>query len=128
LRFSGDREETEMTDYDWHALARSPEFRELVRRKRRFVVPATITFLTWYTLFVLLSGYAKDFMGSELLVDGLTVGYGLALTQFVMVWGLTWWYLRKADREFDPLEQKLRDLAAQGRLTAEPRVPTGPEA
>ncbi len=42
-------------------------------------------------------------MGREFLTDGLTVGYVLALTQFVMTWVLGGLYLRKADREFDPL-------------------------
>jgi uncharacterized membrane protein (DUF485 family) len=113
-----------MAEYDYQALERSPEFHELIRRKRRFVLPATIGFLAWYTTFILLSGYAEDFMGSELLVDGITVGYGLALSQFVMVWVLAWLYLRKADREFDPLEEQVRRLAEGGPgVTTEPEPP-----
>ena len=110
-------------DIDWIAAERSPEFRELVKRKRSFVVPATIFFLAWYSGFVLLCGYAPDFMGSEFLTDGLTVGYVLALTQFIMVWGLSAWYLRKADREFDPLAEKAaaRALEAQAAAPAEGR-------
>jgi uncharacterized membrane protein (DUF485 family) len=88
---------------DWEEIERSPEFQELVRRKRRFVLPATAFFLAWYTAFVLLAGYAEDFMGSSI-YQGFTVGYLLALSQFVMVWVLTWLYLRTASREFDPLE------------------------
>jgi uncharacterized membrane protein (DUF485 family) len=106
-----------MADYDWEALERSPEFRQLVTRKRRFVLPATIGFLTWYVGFILLAGYAEDFMGSEFLVDGLTVGYVLAFSQFVMVWGLAWLYLRKADRDFDPLEEQVRQMAERTRPT-----------
>ena len=45
-------------------------------------------------------------MGEEFLTDGFTVGYALALTQLVMTWGLGWWYLRKADRVFDPLAER----------------------
>ena len=93
-------------EIDWIAAERSPEFEELVKRKRSFVVPATIFFLAWYSGFVLLCGYAPDFMGSEFLTDGLTVGYVLALSQFIMVWGLSAWYLRKSDREFDPLAER----------------------
>ena len=101
----------EHTHVDWIAAERSPEFRKLVQRRRRFVVPATIGFLAWYLGFILLAGYAEDFMGGEFLVDGLTVGYVLACTQFLMVWGLAGWYLRKAGREFDPLERKVVELA-----------------
>jgi uncharacterized membrane protein (DUF485 family) len=89
---------------DWEAIERSPEFQELVRRRRRFVIPCTVFFLSWYMGFILLTAYAEDFMG-ERIYQGLTVGYCLALTQFVMVAVLGLWYLRKADREFDPLAE-----------------------
>jgi uncharacterized membrane protein (DUF485 family) len=94
-----------MADVDWKAAEESPEFQELVRRQRRFIVPATIFFLAWYLGFIVLAGYAEDFMG-ERIYEGFTVGYLLALSQFVMVWGLAALYLRKADREFDPLREK----------------------
>src|SRR5215212_9122558 len=100
-------------EIDWVAVERSPEFRELVARRRRFVLPATIFFLLWYFGFIVLAGYAEDFMGKSV-YEGLTVGYVLALTQFVMVWGLSWWYLRKADREFDPLERAVIERATGG--------------
>lgn len=96
---------------DWDRIERSAEFRELVSRRRRFVVPATIFFLAFYMGFILLAGYAPDFMG-ESVYEGLTVGYCLALTQFVMVFVLGLWYLRKADREFDPLADKVVEAAA----------------
>jgi uncharacterized membrane protein (DUF485 family) len=90
---------------DWRAIEASPEFQELVRRRRAFVVPATVFYLSWYMGFILLAAYAKDFM-SESVYQGLTVGYCLALTQFVMVLVLGIMYLRRADRVFDPLAQK----------------------
>jgi uncharacterized membrane protein (DUF485 family) len=102
-------------EIDWTAAERSPEFRELVRRKRAFVVPATIFFLVWYFGFVILAGYAPDFMGREFLTDGLTVGYVLALSQFVMTWVLGAWYIRKADREFDPLAERAAEVALRAR-------------
>jgi uncharacterized membrane protein (DUF485 family) len=98
-------------EIDWVAAERSPEFRELIKRKRTFVVPATIFFLAWYFGFIILAGYAPDFMGREFLTDGMTVGYALALTQFLMVWGLGWLYLRKADRVFDPLAERAAEVA-----------------
>jgi uncharacterized membrane protein (DUF485 family) len=98
-------------EIDWIAAERSPEFRELIKRKRAFVVPATIFFLAWYFGFIILAGYAPDFMGEEFITDGLTVGYALALTQFLMTWGLGWWYLRKSDRVFDPLAQRAAEVA-----------------
>jgi uncharacterized membrane protein (DUF485 family) len=100
-------------EIDWVAAERSPEFRELIKRKRAFVVPATIFFLAWYFGFIILAGYAPDFMGEQFITDGMTVGYALALTQFIMTWGLGWWYLRKSDRVFDPLAQRAAEVALQ---------------
>jgi uncharacterized membrane protein (DUF485 family) len=115
-------------EIDWVAAERSPEFRELIKRKRAFVVPATIFFLAWYFGFIILAGYAPDFMGEEFITDGLTVGYALALTQFLMTWGLGWWYLRKADRVFDPLAERAAEVAlragAEGRPGRFERGPT----
>jgi uncharacterized membrane protein (DUF485 family) len=88
----------------WERVAASPEYRELVAARRRFVVPATVFFLSWYLGFILLAGYAGGFMGHEL-VNGLTVGYVLALSQFVMVWSLGWAYLRYSQRVLDPLRE-----------------------
>ena len=97
--------DTPTAQIDWEAIERSPEFRELVARRRRFVIPCTVFFLSWYLGFILLCAYAPDFMG-ESVYEGLTVGYCLALTQFVMVFVLGLWYLRKADNEFDPLAER----------------------
>ena len=127
------------SDIDWEAVERSPEFRELVKRKKSFVVPATLFFLVWYFGFIFLAGYAGDFMGREFITDGLTVGYVLALSQFVMTWVLGWLYLRRSDKEFDPLAARARDAvtaaaaepAGEGRFTrgalAEEPAPTASE-
>jgi uncharacterized membrane protein (DUF485 family) len=98
---------------DWKAVEQSPEFGELIAARRRFVLPATIFFLAWYIGFVLLAGYAPDFMARSV-YQGLTVGYCLALTQFVMVFTLGIMYLRRADRVFDPLAAKVIRRATEG--------------
>jgi uncharacterized membrane protein (DUF485 family) len=104
-------------DIDWIAAERSPEFRELVRRKKAFVLPATIFFLAWYFGFIILAGYAPDFMGEEVLIDGFTIGYLLALTQFVMTWTLGAMYLRRASRDFDPLAERAAAVALEAGRT-----------
>jgi uncharacterized membrane protein (DUF485 family) len=96
--------------YDWERIEHSPEFQELVHKRRSFVVPATVFFLACYMAFILLAGYAKDFMASSV-YEGLTVGYCLALTQFVMVFALGIMYLRRSDREYDPLAAKVVEMA-----------------
>jgi uncharacterized membrane protein (DUF485 family) len=101
-------------DIDWHAAARSPEFKELVQKRRSFVIPVLGFVFIWYFGFIALAGYAPDFMG-ERLVGGFTVGYAIALSQFVMTWALGWLYLRKADRDFDPLAKRAAERALNPR-------------
>jgi uncharacterized membrane protein (DUF485 family) len=106
-------------DIDWQAIEASPEFQELVRERRSFVLPATIFFLAWYMGFILLTAYAESFM-SERVYEGLTVGYCLALTQFLMVLVLGVLYLRRAETVFDPLAEKAIEQYAEhsGRYAA----------
>jgi uncharacterized membrane protein (DUF485 family) len=105
---------------DWAAVERSPEFRELIKRRKSFVLPATVFFLVWYFGFIALAGYAPDFMGETFITDGLTVGYVLALTQFVMTWGLAAWYLKRSSRVFDPLASKAAQRALEMGRGGEP--------
>ena len=95
---------------DWKRIEQSAEFQELVKRRRGFVVPATIFFLVYYMAFIIVAGYAPDFMARSV-YEGLTVGYCYALTQFLMVFVLGIWYLRKADREYDPLADAVAEAA-----------------
>ena len=97
---------------DWEGIERSDEFQELVKKRRSFVIPATIFFLVYYMTFIIVAGYAPDFMG-ESVYEGLTVGYCYALTQFLMVFVLGIWYLRKAEHEFDPLADAVVEAASE---------------
>jgi uncharacterized membrane protein (DUF485 family) len=103
---------THHPEINWAAAAKSPEFKELTRKRRNFVLPACAFFLSWYFGFIILAGYAPDFMG-ERIYEGFTVGYGLALSQFVMVWVLAGWYLKRADRDFDPLARRAAERALE---------------
>jgi uncharacterized membrane protein (DUF485 family) len=106
-------EDRRLEGLDWEAIERSPEFQELVHKRRSFVIPATIFFLAYYMAFILLTGYAEDFM-AESVYEGLTVGYCLALTQFLMVFVLGIMYLRRADKDYDPLAQRVVTAAGGG--------------
>ena len=73
--------------------------------------------------FNLPTGYAPDFLGREFLTDGLTVGYALALSQFLMTWVLGWMYARRANRVWDPLAARVCQ-SVEGTRAAEARPST----
>jgi uncharacterized membrane protein (DUF485 family) len=105
-------------DATWQQVAETAEFQELVAKKRAWIVPATGFFLFWYLLFILMAGYAEDFMGGEFLVDGITVGYAFALSQFVMTFVLALLYVRRSRDVFDPL--RVRAMARAAEIANEP--------
>jgi uncharacterized membrane protein (DUF485 family) len=119
--------EEQRPSYDWERIEHSPEFQELVHKKRAFVLPATIFFLAYYMGFILLAGYAQDFMASSV-YEGLTVGYCLALTQFLMVFVLGIMYLKRSDRDYDPLARRVVEMAERGEIGAGGRFEREPTA
>jgi uncharacterized membrane protein (DUF485 family) len=97
-----------LTPEEYRAAQDSPEFAELRRRFRRFAVPMTVAFLTWYLLYVLLSTYATDFMSTRV-VGNVTLGLVLGLGQFVTTFLITQLYVRHAGRSTDPIADEMRE-------------------
>jgi len=91
--------------YPWEKLAGSREFEELLVKKRRFVVRASVFFVVYYFALPVLVGYFPDCMSRKVL-GPVNLAYLFALSQFVMAWGVAWLYVRKA-AEFDKLAAKI---------------------
>ena len=51
---------------DWAALERSPQFRELMASRRRFLVAGTAFYSTYFLVYLCLLGFAPDAMSSYL--------------------------------------------------------------
>lgn len=96
-----------MEGKSFEQIQQLPEFQQLRRTLRRFVFPMTIAFLAWYLLYVVLSAYARDFMGRALF-GNINVAFVFGLLQFVSTFLIAWFYARYADRHFDPLADRLR--------------------
>lgn len=105
---------SESTDYE--RVQASPDFQELRRRFRNFAFPMTAAFLAWYLLYVVMSGWARDFMGTKLL-GHLNVALLFGVLQFVSTFAIAWLYARHADRELDTLAGKLRREVEGGQDT-----------
>jgi uncharacterized membrane protein (DUF485 family) len=91
----------------YQEIQAAPEFQQLKRSLRRFVFPMTVAFLAWYLLYVLMSAYARGFMGHQLL-GNINVAYVFGLLQFVSTFVIAWIYARYADKHLDPLADTLR--------------------
>ena len=85
----------------------SSDFQELRRRFRSFAFPMTVAFLAWYLLYVILSGWARGFMGAKLL-GHINVALVFGILQFVSTFLIAWLYARHAGSKLDALADKIR--------------------
>jgi uncharacterized membrane protein (DUF485 family) len=83
------------------------EFQGLKRTLRRFVFPATVLFLAWYLLYVLMTAYARDFLAQKV-VGEVNVAYVFGLLQFVSTFLIAYVYSKYADKHFDPTADAIR--------------------
>jgi uncharacterized membrane protein (DUF485 family) len=88
-------------------VQQSAEFAELRRRLRSFVFPMTVAFFLWYALYVLLSAYARGFMGVKL-VGNINVALLFGLLQFLTTFLIAWYYSRYAAQRVDPIADKIQ--------------------
>jgi len=101
-----DQERAARHDPIYDRLHATPEFVELRRRYRGFVFPATVAFLAWYLLYVVLSTWATDFMSTQV-VGNINVALIFGLLQFVTTFGLAYVYSRFSTSKLDPLARQL---------------------
>ena len=88
-------------------LAKTDEFRTLRSRYRGFAIPATVAFLAWYFLYVLMSTFAEGFMAVKL-VGNINVALVFGLLQFASTFFIAFLYSRHANKNFDPIAADLQ--------------------
>jgi uncharacterized membrane protein (DUF485 family) len=95
---------------DWMRIERSDDFRELTSRRNRFIAGASVVTFTAFAVYLGLAVFAHGVMGTTIL-GGIPLAWPLAMTQVLLTWVVTWSYLRKADSEFAPLEERIAERA-----------------
>lgn len=99
-------------------LHETAEFAELRRRYRGFVFPATLAFLTWYLLYVVMSNWAGGFMNTKLF-GNINVALVFGVLQFVTTFVLAYVYAKFSTKNLDPLAAQLQADYEKGRRRRE---------
>ena len=92
--------------HSYDQLKATPEFAELRRRYAAFVLPATLVFIIWYFLYVVMSNWAPGFMGTQV-IGNINVALVFGLLQFATTFAIAWLYARYMNRAVDPLAREL---------------------
>lgn len=83
---------------DYERIIESPEFKQLVKKKKRFLTPYVIAFFTIYLMLPVLTGYTSILEARA--IGWMTWTWVYAFGLFVMVWVFTQIYVKKS-RQFD---------------------------
>ena len=87
--------QAQTTSIDWQKIASSSDFRELIREKRNFILPATIFFLVYYFGFLVFVGYFPTIAETNV-IGNINIAYLSAISEFIMAWLLVFLYVRRA--------------------------------
>ncbi|MEU2777995.1 DUF485 domain-containing protein [Streptomyces sp. NPDC007162] len=105
--------QTRPSGEEFAEVQQSPEFAELRHSYRSFAFPLAFAFIAWYLLYVLLSNYAGDFMGTKV-VGNINVALVLGLAQFLTTFLIAWWYARHAATRLDPKAEAIKSRMEGG--------------
>jgi len=90
----------DMAQVDWKAIDEDPRFQILHRKKTMFLWGLMVFSVVYYFLLPIGAAYFQDLF--KIKVFGpVNVGILFALSEFVVAWGIAFYYAYKANAEFD---------------------------
>jgi uncharacterized membrane protein (DUF485 family) len=93
----------------WSKVAQTSAFQDLMQRKKKFIIPATIFFFVYYMGLPVLAGFTTVL--NVQVIGALSLAWIYALSQFIMTWTLLHLYVRQANK-WDEIVDRVRDEAA----------------
>jgi uncharacterized membrane protein (DUF485 family) len=100
---------------NWAAIDADPRFQDLHRRKVRFLFGLMAFSIIYYFLLPVGAAYFQDFFSIKVW-GPVNVGLVFALSEFVVAWGIAFYYSNHANKVFDEMAKELiRDAERIGR-------------
>jgi uncharacterized membrane protein (DUF485 family) len=91
---------------DWKAIVADPRFHALHTKKTRFLWGLMVFSIVFYFLLPVGAAYFQGLF--KVKVWGpVNVGLVFALSEFIVAWGIAFWYSRRANAEFDAMAAEL---------------------
>ncbi|HDX9651384.1 DUF485 domain-containing protein [Bacillus wiedmannii] len=99
-------------EVNYTEIVQSEEFQLLLNTKKKFIVPMSIFFLSFFIALPILTSYSKV-LNTPAFGD-VTWAWVFAFAQFIMTWSLCMIYSKKAE-SFDKISQKILQDMQKGR-------------
>lgn len=103
---------SKMKDVDFVKIESSPQFKQFLSRKNKFIVPMTVFFMIFYFLLPIFTSYTT-FLNTSAFGD-ISWTWIFAFSQFIMVWVLSSIYVKKAATFDKEAEQIIQEQLEQG--------------
>lgn len=97
---------------DYEKIVSSPEYKEMLRRKKRFIVPMTIFFLAFYFMLPIMTSYSTV-LNTPVYGD-ITWAWVFATAQFVVTWVLCVMYVKKSNAFDKDSDEIIRMIERDG--------------
>lgn len=91
---------TDTTGMDWKAIVADPRFQALHRKKTAFLWGLMVFSVVYYFLLPIGAAYFQDLFKVKVF-GPVNVGILFAMSEFVVAWGIAFYYAHKANSEFD---------------------------
>jgi uncharacterized membrane protein (DUF485 family) len=98
-------------EQEWIRVERTSAFQELVRKKKAFILPATIFFFVFYFGLPFLTAFTTVLDVN--VIGAINLAYIYAFAQFAMTWILMHLYVSRANK-WDDLVDRARHEATEG--------------
>jgi uncharacterized membrane protein (DUF485 family) len=99
--------------YNWTAIAQSPKFIELQRKKTGFLLCLWVFGAVSYYLLPLGAAYTPGLFKTKIF-GRINFAYLFCLYQFLSCLGIAMFYAHKANKDFDPISEEVARGIDQG--------------
>ena len=97
---------------EWVRVERTGAFKDLVKKKKAFIVPATIFFLIFYFGLPVLAAFTTVLNFN--VIGAITGAYVYAFAQFAVTWIIAHLYISRANHWDDLVDRARREAADEG--------------
>lgn len=97
------------------AFTSTPEYQELTAKRKKIILPLLFITIGVYMAFILVIAFSPESLGQPVgdtvISNGIYIGFGLIVFNFL----ITLYYVRKANREIEPLIARVHELVGAGK-------------
>ena len=96
-----------MTHPSYEKIRANPKFRALVETRGRFAVMLSLLVLVPYYSYMMIVAFFPALLAQRLGEGTTTIGFPIGAAVIILSWLLTGLYIRRANSEFDSMNQEL---------------------